>query len=396
MDGVPPWSASEQSCIPQLTTMTRVNTLFKLCTLALGAVNAFPAPDAYSLHEKRELAPQQWEKRDRVRPDIVVPVRIGLTQSNLDRGPFMLDEVSNPSSPKYGQHYSVEEVNDIFAPSQESVDAVQAWLHRSIHPDRITQSVNKQWLQVDASIGEVEALVGTEYYHYEHLSTGKSNIACDEYSLPDHVIPHVDYITPGLKLLTPSFNRHEDPKDLEKRIFGVTAHGKKPILPPVKKPLPMALPVLLDLALDAICQKAIIPECIATMYNITKPTKANPDNKLGIFEDLNDKYSQTDLNEFFAVLAQNIPIGTHPVLESIDGATAPVAVNSAGVESDLDFQISYPVIYPQNSILFQTDDDVYETSYTYEGFLNNFLDAIDGSYCRYSAYGEFERRLEAF
>lgn len=53
----------------------------------------------------------------------------------------------------------------------------------------------------------------------------------------------------------------------------------------------------------------------------------------------------------------------------------------AGPESDLDFQISYPIIWPQNSVLFQTDDMVYESNYTFNGFLNNFLDAIDGSYC---------------
>jgi tripeptidyl-peptidase-1 len=41
------------------------------------------------------------------------------------------------------------------------------------------------------------------------------------------------------------------------------------------------------------------------------------------------------------------------------------------------------LIYPQNSVLFQTDDPVYEAQYTYQGFLNNFLDALDGSYCSY-------------
>ena len=39
-------------------------------------------------------------------------------------------------------------------------------------------------------------------------------------------------------------------------------------------------------------------------------------------------------------------------------------------------------------MLFQTDDPVYEANYTFNGFLNNFLDAIDGSYCNYTAYGE--------
>jgi tripeptidyl-peptidase-1 len=65
----------------------------------------------------------------------------------------------------------------------------------------------------------------------------------------------------------------------------------------------------------------------------------------------------------------------------VDGAVAPTNVMSAGSESDLDFQISYPLLYPQNTVLFQTDDPVYEANYTYTGFFNNFLDAIDGSYC---------------
>jgi tripeptidyl-peptidase-1 len=54
----------------------------------------------------------------------------------------------------------------------------------------------------------------------------------------------------------------------------------------------------------------------------------------------------------------------------------------------LDFQISYPIIWPQNSVLYQVDDAVYEANYTFNGFFNNFLDAIDGSYCTYSAFGE--------
>ena len=93
-----------------------------------------------------------------------------------------------------------------------------------------------------------------------------------------------------------------------------------------------------------------------------------------------------------------IPQGTHPTLDAVDGAVAPTSVGNAGPESDLDFQISYPIIWPQNSILFQTDDPVYEGKYSYPGesrrfdsliFLlittqglgNTLLDALDGSYC---------------
>lgn len=142
------------------------------------------------------------------------------------------------------------------------------------------------------------------------------------------------------------------------------------------------------------------------MYNITEGTTATKGNELGIFEDLGDYYAQEDLDLFFATVYpyvtytmtlrcstlltlhhSKIPVGTSPTLKGVDGASAPAPVQSAGPESDLDFQIAYPIIWPQNTILFQTDDANHESNYTYEGFLNNFLDAIDGSYCTFSDYG---------
>ncbi len=55
---------------------------------------AAPAPTTkHVLHEKRKSAPRAWERRDRIDPLQMLPVRIGLTQSNLDKGPGLLDEV---------------------------------------------------------------------------------------------------------------------------------------------------------------------------------------------------------------------------------------------------------------------------------------------------------------
>lgn len=178
--------------------------------------------------------------------------------------------------------------------------------------------------------------------------------------------------------------------EIEKRTFGVGG-GIRP-QPPLLADLPMPLQqientvegLLGDLALG-LCDVVITPNCIEAMYNFTKSTSAQPGNELGIFEDLGDYYSGTDLDLFFASLSPNIPVGTRPTFKGIDGAPNGANVLEAGPESDLDFQISYPIIYPQKSVLFQTDDPVYEANYTYDGFLNNFLDAIDGSYCDPSA-----------
>ena len=88
---------------------------------------------------------------------------------------------SDPSSPRYGQHYTTEQVHELFAPRKDTVDKVREWLQSSgIEADRISQSVNKQWMQFDATVREMEDLVKTEYHHYAHYGTGKSNIGCDK------------------------------------------------------------------------------------------------------------------------------------------------------------------------------------------------------------------------
>ncbi|KAI9731285.1 MAG: Tripeptidyl-peptidase sed1 [Claussenomyces sp. TS43310] len=364
----------------------RFSTLAAVGALVAGAC-ALPSPVAYVAHERRDVLPKTWARRSKLTGAESIPVRIGLTQSNLHRGYDLLMDVSRHDSPRYGQHYSAEQVADIFAPSLSAVDTVKTWLEaEGIDGSRVSQSTNKQWLQFDAEASELMSLLQTEYYFYEHEATGAHNIACDEYHVPDHVKAHIDYITPGIKLFTTASKGSKE--TIEKRTFGVTSGKPSTVRPPLLKDLGMSLQDLLSKGSLSLCTIAITPDCIRALYNITKPTTAVAGNALGIFEALGDIYSQQDLSEFFDILANNIPSSTHPTLHGVDGGTAPTSVANAGAESDLDFQLAYPIVYPQNITLFQTDDPVYEANYTFEGFFNTFLDAIDGSYCSYSAYGE--------
>lgn len=366
----------------------QISTLL-LCSISALAATALPS-QRHVVHEKRDYTPGAWNRLHKLDASETLPVRIGLTQSNLENGYDLLMDVSRHDSPRYGQHYTAEEVADLFAPQQSTVDTVKEWLVSSgIDASRISQSVNKQWLQFDALAQELEDLLKTEYHVYKHKSSGKHNVACDHYNVPAHVTEHIDYITPGIKLFATSGVSKPAPK--EKRTFGVTSgKGNSGLLPPLLKSLGLTLEALLAIPELQVCDIAITPPCIRALYNISLPTytTGQAGNQLGIFEDLGDRYSQTDLSLFWATFAQNVPVNTGPKLEAIDGATSNAFVADAGPESDLDFQISQPIIYPQTEILFQTDDDVYEDNYTYDGFLNNFLDAIDGSYCSYTAYGE--------
>lgn len=138
------------------------------------------------------------------------------------------------------------------------------------------------------------------------------------------------------------------------------------------------------------CARNITPLCLKALYQIPNATRNDSVNSLGLYES-GDFYAQEDLNLFFAQYAPNVPQGTHPIPAFIDGAKAPVAQDDPtnGGESDIDMDMTISLIYPQTVTLYQIDDSVYTTlelNGTLEGFLNTFLDALDGSYCNYTAY----------
>jgi tripeptidyl-peptidase I len=54
--------------------------------------NAAPAPIKHVLHEERQT-PSDWVKVARIESTAILPMRIGLTQSNLEKGHDFLMEV---------------------------------------------------------------------------------------------------------------------------------------------------------------------------------------------------------------------------------------------------------------------------------------------------------------
>jgi tripeptidyl-peptidase I len=200
-----------------------------LASTALIA-GALSVSTSHVLHEKRSVSLPH--KRHRVDGDAIVPIRIGLRQSNLHTGYERLMEVSHPASEKYGKHLSKEEVHSIFAPAAETVDIVKNWLLSSnlLKGSDIIQYENKGWLSVNMRAKHAESLFGTEYYEHE-TDKGDVRLGCDEYYLPTHVSRHVDFIKPGVKLSAPLKKRQ-----MEKRggVWGPPRGSRRP--PQVQPP----------------------------------------------------------------------------------------------------------------------------------------------------------------
>ncbi|CRG84245.1 Aorsin [Talaromyces islandicus] len=357
--------------------MTRIISLTALVAALAASSAARPAPNTHAVHEKRGAVSSRWSNPLRVRSDADVHVKIGLKQNNLHRGHDLLMDVSHPSSPNYGNFYTEDEITEMFAPTDESVNAVKQWLISSgIHDVRITHSDNKGWLAFIASGDELESLLHADFYEYEDSETGDLNLATEKYHVPKHIQDHVDYITPGIRF--PFLRDPELAKSKSKRSTSRNVYNTFQSRP---------APVRIHAGLNATgCDQAVTPDCVAALYQIPKRTDTpSPNNSLGIFEE-GDFYTQADLDQFFTKFSSyKIPNGTAPIPAFIDGAKAPADV--AGGESNLDFQLAYPIIYPQNITLYQTDDSYYAEGYS-QGFFNTFLDAIDGSYCTSCYAGE--------
>ena len=88
---------------------------------------------------------------------------------------------SDPTSTKYGQHWTPKEVAETFVPSQSTVEETIAWLVESgVSRDRIALSPNREYLSWDATADELESLFNTEYYVYQHSRLGDHAVGCDE------------------------------------------------------------------------------------------------------------------------------------------------------------------------------------------------------------------------
>jgi tripeptidyl-peptidase-1 len=98
-----------------------------------------------------------------------------LKQDNIHQIEQFLMDISHPSSPNYGKHWSPKKVAETFAPKKESTDAVRDWLRGAGFGDGRIMALSKSrgWLEMNATVGEVERLLETKYHVYSHELGGQ-------------------------------------------------------------------------------------------------------------------------------------------------------------------------------------------------------------------------------
>jgi tripeptidyl-peptidase-1 len=70
------------------------STVFTAALVAFVTLcDAVPTPSTYALHEKRTSMPRLWSRSNRVDSEAILPIRIGLTQNNLENAEMHLMDV---------------------------------------------------------------------------------------------------------------------------------------------------------------------------------------------------------------------------------------------------------------------------------------------------------------
>jgi len=84
-----------------------------LVTLLTALAQA--SPHGHKQHGIRKES-HAWRKIEKPSTEAVIPLRIGLKQQNLENGEKLLLATSDPTSDRYGRHYTPEEIMTLFQP----------------------------------------------------------------------------------------------------------------------------------------------------------------------------------------------------------------------------------------------------------------------------------------
>ena len=183
---------------------------------------------------------------------------------------------------------------------------------------------------------ELDVISETPLPHSRLLNFLISVLIKIRYHVPEHIAPHIDYITPGIKL-TPVVKR--DVK-VKRGSPWFPKPSKKMPAPPsgiwnFKPPSPKNLPEDLQG-----CGFNMTPPCIKALYQIPNAWRQSPDNSLGLYEQ-GDFFAKTDIDLFLKEYAPWVPQGTYPIPAMIDGAQYGVPADSPlnTGESDVDIDM---------------------------------------------------------
>lgn len=250
----------------------RVSIVALLATAALAG----PLQPRYVVKESHPV-PESFTREGDAAPSHLIRLQIGLRQSRFDELERQLYETSDPDHHRYGNHLSVEEVNELVKPDDETLAQVLDWLSEHVRLDSIRYSSAKDYLSVTLPVSTIENLLDTKYSVYRHTD-GTRLVRAPEWKLPQHLHEHITTIQP-----TTSFLRARPQAEtwvgVESEDLQLTEYR------PVDNP-----------TVDEVCNtSAVTPLCLRTLYGTVDYNPQSTDqNQVGLANYLGELNNRSD------------------------------------------------------------------------------------------------------
>ncbi|KAH9922264.1 Pro-kumamolisin, activation domain-containing protein [Fomitopsis serialis] len=313
----------------------------------LGALAA-AAPAEYTHRVKETVHPPRgWNALRPAPPAHTIELRIGLPQPKFAELEEHLYAVSDPSSERYGEHLSKEDVEALVAPHPESVQLVEDWLaSHGLLSDALSRSPAGDWVTVRVPVSLAEIMLDTTYHVWTHAASGDSLVRTTSYSLPEHLHDHIEVVQP-----TTMFSRFTPMRTTYRSFRANTAI-------PQSDGATIAVPSASGGQVAASCNGTITPECLLELYNATGYTPQVPgENKIAVTGYLEQYANYADYYQFLGEEWLGYVLSAEDLPQSIstsygdDEQTVPTAMRHASARSSRSLVCARGV-----SIMFSSGD----------------------------------------
>ncbi|KAJ6565665.1 family S53 protease [Mycena sp. CBHHK59/15] len=295
--------------------------------MAMGLLRALPLvllakcvlSSTMVLHESISNVPSGFKALGSPSPTQEIKLFIALVQSNITGLAKVVDAVSIPSSPSYGQYLTAAEVAQYVKPPADSVSTVMDWVTpnvASVKPFSPAGDI----LQVSLTVEQAEGLFNTKFSTYTHSANGQEMIRALNYYLPSTVQQHILHVHP-ISAFTPPPQRPSQN----------TVYKRK---------------ATLDRRQLAPCEDIVRPVCIQEFYGIPNTTVSGSlTNSIGVqgynSASLGEYANNDDLATFLNEFRPDIAGNTFSVT-LLNGAQN-LQDNSGGLEGQIDIQYTVGV-----------------------------------------------------
>ncbi|KAI9437288.1 subtilisin-like protein [Lactarius indigo] len=345
-----------------------ISLISTLSAVPFADLATAPPPPWGDLRVKHiwDTVPENWECLGPPPAGTTINLNIALKPDRDDALIEALHEVSNPEHERYRAHLSREQVAELVAPSQDTLELVHSWLqHHGVPPSSISTSHGGGWLKISGvPVSQADELLSASYQLYRHVEANETEVVLRTvgYALPAVIHAHVQTVAPTTyfdqprKLLSTPLQR---PSEGAGVVGNATSRDLVRVLPRVDSlaVTPMFLRWLYG-------TQAYVP--VAMGYNV-----------LGVLGLSNDYPSYADLTKFMIDFRADAVAATFFVERLNGGGFNP---GNPGTEASLNIQYSEAMTYPTPNIFYSvggmlhaTDDNLPAADDPYLVWLHHLL-----------------------